>query len=173
MGLRVRVSPGVQKNIYEKQQAMERKFKTLVANKPIELIQYVRDYIEQYPEVEILVGCDSQNRKRETIYAIVIGLYKPGRGAHVLYSRFITPRERENINRLLNEVWFSVETAEKIKNEVGLAAKWIDIDLNPDPKYKSNAALASAVGVVTGMGYNVRHKGNSPIMTYAADHLVK
>lgn len=36
-----------------------------------------------------------------------------------------------------------------------------------------NAALASAVGIVTGMGYKIRHKGNNPMLTYAADHLVK
>lgn len=36
-----------------------------------------------------------------------------------------------------------------------------------------NQSLTSAVGIVTGMGYSVRHKGNSPIMTYAADSLVK
>lgn len=152
---------------------MERQFKTLVSNKPIELIEYVREYVSQYPDVEILIGCDSQNRKRETVYAIVIGLYKPGKGAHVLYSRFTVPRERENTTRLLNEVWFSVEVAEAIKNELDIKATWIDIDLNPDPKYKSNSVLTSAVGIVTGMGYKVRHKGNSPIMTYAADHLVK
>ena len=152
---------------------MERIFKTLVANKKIELISYIKNYIIEYPETEVLVGCDSQNRQRETIYAIVIGLYKPKKGAHVLYSRFVVPREKDNIGRLLNEVWFSVEVAEVIKNDVGIKATWIDIDLNPDPKYKSNAALSSAVGVVTGMGYSVRHKGNSPLMTYAADHLVK
>jgi predicted RNase H-related nuclease YkuK (DUF458 family) len=100
-------------------------------------------------------------------------LYKPKKGAHVIYKRFSTPRERESSVRLLNEVWYSVEIAELIKNEVGVKATWIDIDLNPDPKYKSNVALTSAVGIVTGMGYKVRHKGNSPLMTYAADHLVK
>lgn len=152
---------------------MDRIFKTLVSNQKVELVQYIEEYVSQHPEVEILVGCDSQNRKRETIYAIVIGLYKPGKGAHVLYSRFTTQREKDNVGRLLNEVWFSVEVAEAIKNDLGIKATWIDIDLNPDPKYRSNAALASAVGVVTGMGYNVRHKGNSPVMTYAADHLVK
>lgn len=152
---------------------MERIFKTLVANKNIELISYIKDYVEKYPNTEILIGCDSQNRKRETIYAIVVGLYQKGKGAHVLYSRFTVPRERENTVRLLNEVWFSVEVAEAIKNELEIKATWIDIDLNPDPKYKSNQALTSAVGIVTGMGYNVRHKGNSPVMTYAADHLVK
>lgn len=152
---------------------MERTFKTLSTNVTVELVDYVKSYIQKYPDTEVLIGCDSQNRKKETIYAIVIGLYKPGKGAHVLYSRFNTQREKENVNRLLNEVWFSVEVAESIKNNIGIKATWIDIDLNPDPKYRSNQALSSAVGIVTGMGYNVRHKGHSPVMTYAADHLVK
>ena len=150
-----------------------KQFKTLMQQKPVELIGYLKDHIEQRPETEILIGCDSQNRKRETVYAIVIALYHPGKGAHVLYTRFTTPRERESTVRLLNEVWHSVEIAEEIRNSLGIRATWIDIDLNPDPKYKSNKALTSAVGIVTGMGYNVRHKGNSPLMTYAADHLVK
>ena len=150
-----------------------RQFKTLNKGKDVELISYIRNYLKENPETEILIGCDSQNRKRETYYAVVIGLYKPGKGAHVLYSRFTKPREKDNVTRLLNEVWFSVEIAELLKAELNITPTWIDIDLNPDPKYKSNAALASAVGVVTGMGYKVRHKGHSPVMTYAADHLVK
>lgn len=152
---------------------MNRTFKTLSQHNQVDLIPYIKEYVSQHPDIEILVGCDSQNRKRETVYAIVIGLYTPGKGAHVLYSKFISQRERENTVRLLNEVWFSVEVAEAIKNETGVIATWIDIDLNPDPKYRSNQALASAVGIVTGMGYKVRHKGLSPVMTYAADHLVK
>ena len=152
---------------------MERVFKTLAKSKNVELINYIKDYIKEHSNVEILIGCDSQNRKQETIYAIVIGLYTPGKGAHVLYSKFNTPRERENVTRLLNEVWFSTETAELIREQTGIIATWIDIDLNPDPKYRSNQALASAVGIVTGMGYKVRHKGNSPMMSYAADTLVK
>jgi predicted RNase H-related nuclease YkuK (DUF458 family) len=152
---------------------MNRTFKTLSQHQQVDLIPYIKEYVSQHQNIEILVGCDSQNRKRETIYAIVIGLYTPGKGAHVLYSKFNSQRERENTVRLLNEVWFSVEVAESIKNETGVIATWIDIDLNPDPKYRSNQALASAVGIVTGMGYKVRHKGLSPVMTYAADHLVK
>lgn len=148
-------------------------YKTLYGKKEIDLIPYCKDYIEKHPETQVLIGCDSQNRRGETLYAVVVGLYNPGKGAHVIYSKFTTPRDKDNIVRLLNEVWKSVEVAEKIKAELKITATWIDIDLNPDPRYKSNAALASAVGVVTGMGYKVRHKGNSPVMTYAADHLVK
>jgi predicted RNase H-related nuclease YkuK (DUF458 family) len=150
-----------------------RVFKTLFNKEKINLIQYIAEYKETHPNVEILVGCDSQNRKKETFYAIVIGLYNPGKGAHVLYSKFEVPREKDNVTRLINEVWFSVEVAEQIRLETDIRAKFIDIDLNPDPRYKSNAALTSAVGIVTGMGYAVRHKGHSPMMTYAADNLVK
>lgn len=152
---------------------MMKEFKTLVKNDKVDLIKYIKEFFIQKPNTEILIGCDSQNRKRETVYAIVIGLYTPKKGAHVLYSRFTTPRERDNTTRLLQEVGHSVEIAEKILNEVGVRATWIDIDLNPDPKYKSNDALASAVGWVVGMGYKVRHKGNSPMMSYCADSLVK
>jgi predicted RNase H-related nuclease YkuK (DUF458 family) len=147
-------------------------YKTLYGKNEIDLIPYCKNYIESHPEIEILIGCDSQNRRGETLYAVVVGLYTPGKGAHVIYSKYTTPRI-DGVPRLLNEVWKSVEVAEKIKEELNIKATWIDIDLNPDPRYKSNQALANAVGVVTGMGYNVRHKGNSPVMTYAADHLVK
>jgi len=150
-----------------------RKFKTLANKTPIELISYINEYKQTHPNLEMLIGCDSQNRKKETFYAIVIGLYTPKKGAHVLYTKFEVPREKDNVTRLINEVWFSVEVAEQIRTELDIRAKFIDIDLNPDPKYKSNTALASAVGIVTGMGYTVRHKGHSPMMTYAADNLVK
>ena len=152
---------------------MEKVYRTLVGNKAVDVIDYVQAYLEAHQDVEILIGCDSQNRKKETIYAIVVGLYKPGKGAHVLYSRFSTSRERDNTSRLLNEVWNSVELAEILKNEIGVSPTWIDIDISNDRKYKSNTVLASAVGVVTGMGYKVRYKGLSPVMTYAADKLVK
>jgi len=75
--------------------------------------------------------------------------------------------------RLLNEVWYAIETAEFLK-EAGIPKpKWIDIDLNPDPRFKSNEVFRQAVGLVEGMGYEVRYKTLGPIATYAADHLVK
>ena len=151
----------------------QREFKTLTKSRKVDLIDYVKNYVKEYPETELLIGCDSQNRKRETVYATVVGMYRPGKGAHVIYSRYVIGRERSETSRLLNEVWNSLEVAEYLKSELGITAKWIDIDLNPDPKFKSNEALASAVGMVIGIGYNVRHKGNSPVMTYAADALVK
>jgi predicted RNase H-related nuclease YkuK (DUF458 family) len=50
---------------------------------------------------------------------------------------------------------------------------WIDVDLNPDPRYKSNEVFRQAIGMVEGMGYKVRYKTMDPMITYAADYLIK
>lgn len=139
----------------------------------VELDTYIKDYIVSNENIEILVGCDSQNNRDKTIYAIVVALYTPGRGAHVLYKKWDVPREHTRSVRLLNEVWFAVETAEDLQKAGIQKATWIDVDLNPDPKYKSNEVFRQAVGMVEGMGYKVRYKTFGTMATYCADHLVK
>lgn len=154
------------------------KFNILNTGTEVELISYIKEYFEKHPETEILIGSDSQSRKRTTYYAVVIGLYRKGKGAHVLYQKKEIIREKDNNKRLLNEVWMSVELAELIKKELNIKAKYIDIDINEDKKYKSNVMLSSAIGLAVGMGYEVRFKNKSivresPMMCYSADKLVK
>ena len=152
-------------------------YKKLYDNDEIEIIPYLRQYLLEYPEASILIGCDSQNEVRNgvklTTYAIAIAIHRTGKGAHVLYSRWRTPMERIRSIRLLNEVWYAVEAAEEIKNAGLPKVKWIDIDINPDPKFKSNEVFRQAVGLVEGMGYECRYKSLGPIAAHAADHLVK
>ena len=148
-------------------------YKRLYDGEVVDLVSYVNGWLETKPNAEILIGCDSQNLKDRTIYAIVVALYDTGKGAHVLYKRWKTQKEWTRSTRLLNEVWYSVEVAEKMK-EAGLPkVRWIDIDINPDPRFKSNEVFRQAVGLVEGMGYKVRYKSLGPIATYCADHLVK
>ncbi len=148
-------------------------YKRLYDGEKINLVTYVKDWLEVKPNAEILIGCDSQNTADKTVYAIVVALYDTGKGAHVLYNKWKADKEWSRSTRLLNEVWFAIELAEKMK-EAGLPkAKWIDIDINPDPKYKSNEVFRQAVGLVEGMGYKVRYKTLGPIATYCADHLVR
>lgn len=148
-------------------------YKRLYDGKKVELESYVKEYMSSKENVEILIGCDSQNFGNKTIYAIVVALYDKGKGAHVLFKRWKTNREYIRSVRLLNEVWFAIEVAEAMK-EAGIPKpRWIDIDINPDPKFKSNEVFRQAVGLVEGMGYEVRYKSLGPIATYAADHLVK
>ena len=150
-------------------------YRKLQTKEKIDLIPYIEKYIEQHEGVKILIGCDSQNQKRETTYAVVIGLYTPGKGAHVLYNKFNIPRELDNFTRLFKEVQYSVDVAEIVREGTGIRAEYIDIDINNDKKYKSNTVLVSAVGYVTAFGYKFRHKHDieTPHMCYAADHLVK
>lgn len=148
-------------------------YKRLYDGEKVNLIQYVEEYLTTKENVEILIGCDSQNFSDKTIYAIVVALYDKGKGAHVLYKKWKTDREWTRNIRLLNEVWYAVEVAEAMKAAGLPKVKWIDIDINPDPRYKSNEVLRQAVGMVEGMGYKVRYKTLGPIATYCADHLVK
>ena len=148
-------------------------FKTLRDRKKIDLVEYVRAYLNDHPEVEILIGCDSQNHADSTVYATVVALYFPQNGAHLLFCKEVTPIERTRQVRLMNEVWKSIDVAERLRLADLPRAKYIDVDLNPDKKYKSNEVLRSAVGLVEGMGYTVRYKSLGALVTHAADALVK
>ena len=148
-------------------------YKRLYDGRQVDLIGYIKNYLSKKDNIEILIGCDSQNFSDRTVYAIVIALYDKGKGAHVLYRRWRTGVEPTRSTRLLNEVWYAVEAAEHLRAAGLPKVRWIDIDINPDPKYKSNEVLRQAVGLVEGMGYSVRYKTLGPIATYAADHLVK
>ena len=150
------------------------KFTTLQGIKIDNLVEYIKEYISTKDNIEILVGSDSQcYSNRKTVYGVVIALYSKGNGAHVLCSKETVPMERNTQARLLTEVWKSIEVAEYLKENNLPKPKYIDIDLNPDPKYKSNQVLRQAVGLVEGMGYKVRYKQTGAMMTYAANHLVR
>ena len=138
-----------------------------------ELKDYLKAYFLDNPEVEILIGSDSQNYEHHTIFATVVALYRKGKGAHLVYRKWKTPRKRSISERLLEEVWEAVSVAEHIRMEGFPKPSWIDIDLNPDARYKSNEVFRQAVGLVEGMGYRVRYKQLDPMITYAADHLIK
>lgn len=146
-------------------------FRTM-QNKKVELSEYVKEYMRTHQGEQILIGCDSQNMKGKTVYAIVVAFYNTGHGGHVIFHKWKTNRERVGSIRLLNEVWKSVEVAEEIR-KCGYDARYIDIDINPDPKYKSNEVFRQAVGLCEGMGYEVRYKHTAPLVTSMADYIVR
>lgn len=151
-----------------------KQFKTLYGTQIPDIVEYIKEYLSTRENVEILVGSDSQSyNNKKTIYGVVIALYSKGKGAHVLCSRNEEPIEHNTTKRLLTEVWKSIEVAEFLKENGLPKPTWIDIDLNPDPKYKSNQALRQAIGMVEGMGYKVRYKHYGALMTYAANNLVR
>jgi predicted RNase H-related nuclease YkuK (DUF458 family) len=151
-----------------------KKFKTLYGLPIDNVVEYIKNYLLDKTDVEILIGSDSQSFGNfKTVYGTVIALYTKGKGGHLLCTKETTPFEKEMSVRLMNKVWKAVEIAEYLRNNDLPKVTWIDIDLNPDPKYKSNRVLRQAIGLVQGMGYKVRYKHNGAMMTYGANHLVR
>ena len=135
-------------------------FRTCQGKKIENLTDYIKQYVEEHPNIQIIVGCDSQNYSKDTVYVTAVVLYTPGHGGHVIFEKERLPKERIRATRLMNEVWRSVDTAN-------------DIDVNPNPRWKSNEVFESARGLVEGMGYKCRYKSLNVMATCAADFIVR
>ena len=150
-------------------------FKKFTGEKLENVGEYVKNYIKEHlaDNIEIMVGTDSQNKGRNTVYSTVIALYTPGHGGHCIFKRWKTPKERIRQVRLLKEVEESINVANELVAAGCQKPKYIDIDINPNPKYKSNEVFQTAKGWVESMGYEVRFKTLAPIATSVAVWLVK
>jgi len=150
-------------------------FKKFSGEKLENIVDYINNYCAEHKEfpIEIMIGTDSQNKGHSTVYSTVIVLYTPGHGGHCVFKRWKTPKETVRQVRLLKEVEESINTANELVAAGCQKPKYIDIDINPNPNFKSNDVFASAKGWVESCGYEVRFKSLGPLVTYAADWLVK
>jgi predicted RNase H-related nuclease YkuK (DUF458 family) len=151
---------------------MEHVFKSLSNEKVVDLIPYLKEKLSASDDIKIYIGTDSQNIGGKTVYASVIVLHYGNRGAHVVYSRMKVERIRERFAKLWKEVEISMEVAQYLR-EHDINATYIDIDLNPDPRYGSNNVLRAALGFVESFGYVARCKPDAVSASYAADRLCK
>lgn len=170
----------------------ERVFRRLSDHKPVEAVSYLKAMLEETPDAEIYIGCDSQVHGKNITYATVIVLHYRGRGGHVLYNREVaTLPKRKRVDkptshgkqhehdveamshRLWHEVELSLEVAEFLLENGVKKAKYIDIDVNPDRKWKSNIVLASAMGLVSWRGFEGRTKPEAVAASRVADKLCK
>ena len=150
-------------------------FKKFNGEKLENVSEYVKNYCEEHKElpIEIMIGTDSQNKGSKTIYSTVIVLYNPGHGGHCIFKRWKTPKEKVRQIRLLKEVEESINIANELVSNGCQKPKYIDIDINPNPKYKSNEVFQTAKGWIESMGYEVRYKTLAALVTSAADWLVR
>ena len=141
----------------------------------VDYIEYVKNYLEEHKDtpIDILIGTDSQNKNNSTIYSTVIVLYTPGHGGHCIFKRWKTKKEKVKNIRLLKEVEESINIANELVSHNIQKPKYIDLDINPNPKYKSNEVYQTAKGWVESLGYEVRFKTIAPLVTTAADWLVR
>lgn len=147
-------------------------FKKLSNNERVDLPTYVAEYLKLHNNINIYVGCDSQTHGRYTKFGLVVVLHKGNSGGHVLYTTTSVERIRDRFERLWKEVEYSISIA-NVLNEANITVKYIDLDLNPDPKWGSNNVLRAAMGYVESMGYVPRCKPFAVSASYAADKICK
>lgn len=154
-------------------------FRKTSGEKVKNLVDYVKKYVSTHPNIDVMVGTDSQTKGQRTYFSTVVALYdhgdgEHGHGAHCIFKRWSVPKykKEQRFERLLKETEESINTAKELR-EQGIKIEYVDIDINPDPKYKSNEAFDAAYGWVTGEGFVCRHKTLGPLITSFADWLVK
>jgi len=150
------------------------KFRRLIDGSNIEIAEYVNEYMsdKSRPKIQLYVGCDSQNKGDNTIYATTVVLHIGNTGCHVLYKRETLPRIFDFWARLWGEVERSVEVALYLQ-ENGIVVDNIDLDLNDDPNMRSNKLVSAAMGYVESLGIKARIKPNLLPAISAADNIVK
>ena len=107
-----------------------------------------------------------------------------GRGAMVIGSTFWEEmkassnkkrhREIEVLNqRMLKEVGTSINVGYEITELLDLYGIQLEIhaDINPDPRYDSNASMTEALGYIRGMGWESKVKPSAYAASVAADRL--
>lgn len=151
----------------------EWRFRKLGDQREVDIVSYIKEFLEKNPGADLLIGCDSHNTGRLTHYATVIVLHESCKGGHVLYERKSFPKIHDKFTRLFREAEFSVNIAEFLRESGIRRPKYIDLDINPDPKFGSNMVLGAALGFVSSMGYTPRCKPHGVIASRVADSLCK
>lgn len=149
---------------------MEKRFKRLSDHQYVDLIPYLHNKVDA--NVKIYIGSDSQNAGNSTQYATVIILHYGNNGGHVLYNKETVPRVYDNFTRLWKEVEDSIEVATFLRDHNLFQIDYIDLDLNPDPRYKSNTVLRAALGYVESLGFKVRIKPDAAAASCCADNIL-
>ncbi len=127
----------------------------------------------------VYIGADSiRYRKNDMWYArystVIILHIDSNRGCQ-LFHESIEERDYGSLrNRLMREANMTIDAALQILDVLGDRKLEIHLDINPNPKYKSNSAVKEALGWVKGStGVDAKIKPYSFAATHAADHVTR
>lgn len=121
---------------------------------------------------EVYIGTDSLQSGRYTQFVTVVAILTPGKGGRAAYKKDRVPKIRSLRERLLREVWLSVELGLQVTDFVP-GRLTVAVDANPDLRYASSRYIQELVGLVVGQGFKVQVKPESLAATHIADHAVR
>lgn len=145
--------------------------------KVIQAIDYdeVKNYIKNSSkESAIYVGCDSQNFRLFTRFAICVIIHiDSAHGGKIFVETIKHDRIKSLKERLMKEVELAVTTSLQLIDVIGKRKFEVHLDINGNDKHKSNIVCKEAIKYVTGQGFECRIKPAAFASSHAADHLVK
>ncbi len=118
------------------------------------------------------IGTDSLQTGRFTQFVTVVAVLTPSKGGRVAYAREVVPRITSLRERLLKEVWHSVELGMQVTAIVPGDLS-VHIDANPVVKHRSSEYVKELVGLVVGQGFQAVIKPDAWAASHAADHIVR
>ena len=147
---------------------MKTRWKTLDGTPIDDIVQWVKESTQRGQIIH--VGTDSLQTGRWTQFVTVVVILNPPKGGRVAYVREVVPRISSLRQRLMREVWMSVELSMQLPENPDLT---VHIDANPDERHMSQKYLQELVGMVVGQGFKALYKPDSWAATHAADHVVR
>ena len=148
----------------------QRKFTVMGGRLKHDVCDYITAMTSE-SEVEVHVGCDSQNHKRHTVYVTTVVFRFPNNGAHVIYRRERLPKILDMWTKLWGETERSVELANLILEECNLRVNQIDLDFNSDSQYASHKLVSASSGYITSLGFKSKVKPDLLMAAWAANVL--
>jgi predicted RNase H-related nuclease YkuK (DUF458 family) len=128
---------------------------------------------------EVMIGCDSIRFKKQgrwfARYSVVVVLHIDGnKGCKLFHASEVLPDYGNLKMRLMTEVGYAVACATEIADYVDDRPFSVHLDINRNPKHKSNVAMKEAIGYVRGtLGFDPMLKPESMAASHCADHVVR
>lgn len=122
----------------------------------------------------IHIGTDSQQNALKTEFVTVVVIHNPGSGARAFYTVETTDRVKSLRERLLKEVWLSVQLGLEMTDMISDASQlMVHVDANPNTKFKSSAYVKELTALVASQGFSYMIKPEAWAAMHVADHVVK
>jgi predicted RNase H-related nuclease YkuK (DUF458 family) len=121
----------------------------------------ILDYLERIIEEEqgkgnklrVCIGTDAQRRGRVHKFVTIIAIVVESKGGILIYSSEYDNNKMTINQKLIKEVYRSIEVAYEINPLLELydIKLEIHVDINPDEKHNSSIVIQQAVGYIKGM----------------------
>lgn len=113
--------------------------------------------IKNNPKYNVHVGTDSHRNRgtndKSHIFATVICLYEPGKGATYYYKRFVDKTIYKSLNqRMIAEATLSINTSMDLMEYINISRITVHADTNSDSRYASFPSTQIIRSWVTSLG---------------------